>query len=110
MPAASAASLRLMPASALAIASRRRATRPLLSLVESLRSTTGVRSLLIASAVIPALHPNHREQGITDPGYWESLRRNRSRNFSTAVSFGHWTFLRVLWEAGRLTQRELSEQ
>ncbi len=25
-----------------------------------------------------------------------------------AVSFGHWTFLRILWEGDRLTQRELS--
>jgi DNA-binding MarR family transcriptional regulator len=27
-----------------------------------------------------------------------------------AVSFGHWTFLRILWESDGLTQRELSEQ
>ena len=27
-----------------------------------------------------------------------------------AVSFGHWTFLRILWEGDGLTQRELSEQ
>ena len=26
------------------------------------------------------------------------------------VSFGHWTFLRILWERDGLTQRELSEQ
>jgi MarR family transcriptional regulator, organic hydroperoxide resistance regulator len=26
------------------------------------------------------------------------------------VSFGHWTFLRILWQRDRLTQRELSEQ
>ena len=26
------------------------------------------------------------------------------------VSFGHWTFLRILWESDGLTQRELSEQ
>jgi DNA-binding MarR family transcriptional regulator len=26
------------------------------------------------------------------------------------VSFGHWQFLRVLWEADGITQRELSEQ
>jgi len=26
------------------------------------------------------------------------------------VSFGHWTFLRVLWEGDGLTQRELSEK
>jgi MarR family transcriptional regulator, organic hydroperoxide resistance regulator len=27
-----------------------------------------------------------------------------------AVSFGHWTFLRILWESDGLTQRELSER
>ncbi len=27
-----------------------------------------------------------------------------------AVPFGHWTFLRILWEGDRLTQRELSER
>ena len=26
------------------------------------------------------------------------------------VSFGHWAFLRILWESDNLTQRELSEQ
>src|ERR1043166_2776968 len=26
------------------------------------------------------------------------------------VSFGHWTFLRILWEGDGLTQRELSEE
>ena len=26
------------------------------------------------------------------------------------VSFGHWTFLRILWESDGLTQRELSEE
>ena len=26
------------------------------------------------------------------------------------VSFGHWTFLRILWESDGLTQRELSAQ
>ena len=26
------------------------------------------------------------------------------------MSFGHWTFLRILWEGDGLTQRELSEQ
>ena len=27
-----------------------------------------------------------------------------------SVSFGHWTFLRILWEEDGLTQRELSER
>jgi MarR family transcriptional regulator, organic hydroperoxide resistance regulator len=27
-----------------------------------------------------------------------------------AVSYGHWTFLRILWESEGLTQRQLSDQ
>jgi DNA-binding MarR family transcriptional regulator len=27
-----------------------------------------------------------------------------------SISFGHWTFLRILWETDGLTQRELSQQ
>lgn len=47
------------------------------------------------------------------------LVRDATRAFARAlqvrlatqnVSFGHWTFLRVLWECDGLTQRELSEQ
>ena len=47
------------------------------------------------------------------------LVRDATRAFARAlqarlgehdVSFGHWTFLRVLWEQDGLTQRELSEQ
>ena len=62
------------------------------------------------------------------PGHWieavpndrlAHLVRDATRAFARAlqarlgehdVSFGHWTFLRVLWEQDGLTQRELSEQ
>src|SRR5262245_46806845 len=38
------------------------------------------------------------------------LRALQMRLAAHAVSFGHWTFLRILWETDGLTQRELSEQ
>ena len=38
------------------------------------------------------------------------VRALQMRLAGYAVSFGHWTFLRILWEADGLTQRELSEQ
>src|SRR5208337_1922123 len=56
MPAASAASFRLMPESALAIASSRRATRVLASALASLRRTAGTRSpLMVSAAMMPSL-------------------------------------------------------
>ena len=33
-----------------------------------------------------------------------------ARLANEGVSFGHWTFLRILWQSDGLTQRELSEQ
>jgi DNA-binding MarR family transcriptional regulator len=42
---------------------------------------------------------------------WRALvRALQMRLAEHAVSFGHWTFLRILWEGDGLTQRELSEQ
>jgi DNA-binding MarR family transcriptional regulator len=38
------------------------------------------------------------------------VRALQMRLTAHAVPFGHWTFLRILWEADGLTQRELSEQ
>jgi len=38
------------------------------------------------------------------------VRALQMRLAKHAVSFGHWTFLRILWEVDGLTQRELSEQ
>ena len=42
---------------------------------------------------------------------WRGLSRSlQVRITAHGVSFGHWTFLRILWETDGLTQRELSEQ
>lgn len=38
------------------------------------------------------------------------LRALQMRLTAHAVSLGHWTFLRILWEQDGLTQRELSEE
>jgi DNA-binding MarR family transcriptional regulator len=38
------------------------------------------------------------------------VRALQMRLAEHAVSFGHWTFLRILWEGDGITQRELSEQ
>ena len=38
------------------------------------------------------------------------IRALQTRLNQHAVSFGHWTFLRILWEADGMTQRELSDQ
>jgi DNA-binding MarR family transcriptional regulator len=41
---------------------------------------------------------------------WRGLSRSlQMRLTKHAASFGHWTFLRILWESDGLTQRELSE-
>jgi len=38
------------------------------------------------------------------------VRALQSRLAAHGVTFGHWTFLRILWERDGLTQRELSEE
>ena len=38
------------------------------------------------------------------------MRALQARLAQHGVSFGHWTFLRILWERDGLTQRELSDQ
>ena len=38
------------------------------------------------------------------------MRALQSRLAAHGVTFGHWTFLRILWEREGLTQRELSEE
>ena len=37
------------------------------------------------------------------------MRALQSRLSAHGISFGHWTFLRILWEQDGLTQRELSD-
>src|SRR5258708_5557778 len=38
------------------------------------------------------------------------VRALQSRLAAHDVSFGHWTFLRILWEQDSITQRELSDE
>jgi DNA-binding MarR family transcriptional regulator len=38
------------------------------------------------------------------------VRELQGRLARHGVSFGHWTFLRILWERDGLTQRELSDE
>ena len=38
------------------------------------------------------------------------IRALQTRLNEHSISFGHWTFLRILWETDGLTQRELSDQ
>ena len=38
------------------------------------------------------------------------MRELQGRLAQHGVSFGHWTFLRILWERDGLTQRELSDE
>jgi DNA-binding MarR family transcriptional regulator len=38
------------------------------------------------------------------------VRELQGRLAAHGVSFGHWTFLRILWERDALTQRELSDE
>ena len=38
------------------------------------------------------------------------MRALQARLAQHGVSFGHWTFLRILWERDGLTQRELSDE
>ena len=38
------------------------------------------------------------------------MRELQGRLAVHGVSFGHWTFMRILWERDGLTQRELSDE
>ena len=38
------------------------------------------------------------------------MRELQGRLVEHGVSFGHWTFLRILWQRDGLTQRELSDE
>lgn len=66
---------------------------------------------------LPILLPHWRENVPDDR--LAQLMRDTTRGLTRAlqlrlaeyhVSFGHWTFLRVLWDGDGLTQRELSDQ
>jgi DNA-binding MarR family transcriptional regulator len=54
--------------------------------------------------------PNDRLAHLVKDATRALLRALQMRLSEHAVSIGHWTFLRILWEKDGLTQRELSEQ
>lgn len=54
--------------------------------------------------------PNDRLAHLVKDAARSMVRGLQMRLAEHAVSFGHWTFLRILWETDGLTQRELSEQ
>src|SRR4051812_11478815 len=54
--------------------------------------------------------PNDRLAHLVKDGTRALVRGLSMRLAEHGVSFGHWTFLRILWEHDGLTQRALSEQ
>lgn len=54
--------------------------------------------------------PNDRLAHLVKDATRALLRALQMRLTEHAVSLGHWTFLRILWETDGLTQRELSVQ
>lgn len=54
--------------------------------------------------------PNDRLAHLVKDATRSLVRGLQMRLAKHGVSFGHWTFLRILWEGDGLTQRELSEQ
>lgn len=54
--------------------------------------------------------PNDRLAHLVKDATRALVRALQMRLTEHSVSFGHWTFLRILWETDGLTQRELSEE
>ena len=54
--------------------------------------------------------PNDRLAHLIKDVTRAQMRALQSRLAPHSISFGHWTFLRILWEHDGLTQRELSDQ
>jgi MarR family transcriptional regulator, organic hydroperoxide resistance regulator len=54
--------------------------------------------------------PNDRLAHLVKDATRALSRALQMRLTQYAVSYGHWTFLRILWETDGLTQRQLSEQ
>ncbi|MGE0627647.1 MAG: MarR family winged helix-turn-helix transcriptional regulator [Hyphomicrobiaceae bacterium] len=54
--------------------------------------------------------PNDRLAHLVKDAMRGLQRALQIRHARHSVSFGHWTFLRILWETDGLTQRELSER
>src|SRR5262245_36007628 len=88
MPAARAASSRLMPSSALAIARMRRVMRASLSPLARLRSTLGVRSRRIDSAdILPSIESmvggNHEQDA-------DGILQREQQSGEATVGITHW--------------------
>jgi DNA-binding MarR family transcriptional regulator len=82
---------------------RRNGTPDLVSATRSDQAAT------ILSPWVEAV-PNDRLAHLVRDATRAFARALQARLAEQNVSFGHWTFLRVLWEHDGLTQRELSEQ
>ena len=54
--------------------------------------------------------PNDRLAHLVKDATRALVRALQMRLAEHAVSFGHWTFLRILWETDGITQRKLSEE
>jgi DNA-binding MarR family transcriptional regulator len=54
--------------------------------------------------------PEDRLAHLVKDAWRAYVRALQMRLAEHAVSFGHWTFLRILWERDGLTQRELSDE
>src|SRR6202158_3588710 len=54
--------------------------------------------------------PNDRMAHLVKDATRALVRALQTRLATRAVPFGHWTFLRILWESDGLTQRELSRE
>lgn len=54
--------------------------------------------------------PNDRLAHLVKDATRALVRALQMRLTEHAVSFGHWTYLRILWETDGITQRELSEE
>src|SRR6185503_7001971 len=54
--------------------------------------------------------PNDRLAHLVKDATRALVRALQMRLAAHGVSFGHWTFLRILWESDGLTQRKLSEE
>src|SRR4029078_1740242 len=54
--------------------------------------------------------PNDRLAHLVKDATRALVRALQMRLGEYGVSFGHWTFMRILWESDRLTTREISEQ
>jgi DNA-binding MarR family transcriptional regulator len=65
---------------------------------------------LVARAKGDPVNKSDRLAHLTKEAWRAFTRAMQARLAEHAVPFGHWTFLRILWERDGLTQRELSDE